>query len=141
MKRFSWLLVLPLLLACGDADDSSLLVGPDIVAPTLIVAKTLDLDGNGAVETIEMLFDDQMADETLDTADFAFNPIVGTAFFRFNTNGDKSHNPILYLSFPDGFFGLDTQFVLVYTQGTLADTDGNLLPDSTIFVQKASDLP
>jgi hypothetical protein len=141
MKRLSWLLVIPLFLACGDAEDSSLVSGPNVTAPVLLAAKTMDIDGDGTVETIQMLFESQMADETLNTADFAFNPVVGQVFFAFDTNGDKSHNAVMHLSIPDGFYGPDTQFILLYTQGTLADTDGNLLGDTGIVVQKAADLP
>ncbi len=140
MKRLSWLLAIPLLfvsISCSDVDTDN----PDVTSPTMLAAKTMDLDGDGSVETIQMIFDDKMADETLETTDFSFAPTVGAVGFQFNLNGDKSHNSILHLSFPDGFVGLDVGLDLVYISGSLSDTDGNLLPDTLLDVQPAGSLP
>ena len=138
MKRLLWLASLPILLACNNVDDVFV---PDLDAPILVAAKTLDLDSDGSIETIQLLFDDQMADETLDESDFAFAPGLGKVRFDFTTNGDQSHNAVMYLSFPDDFFALSTEFELTYTAGTLADTDGNLLADTVIDVQPVVTLP
>ncbi len=138
MKRLLWLASLPILLACNNVDD---VFDPDLDAPILVAAKTLDLDSDGSVETIQLLFDDQIADETVDESDFSFDPLLGKVLFDFSTNGDQSHNAVIYLSFPDDFYALSTEFELTYTAGTLADTDGNLLPDTVIEVQPVEILP
>ena len=138
MKRLLCLASLPILLACNNVDD---VFDPDLDAPILVSAKTLDLDDDGSVETFQLLFDDQMADETLDESDFSFDPLLGKVRFDFSTNGDQSHNAVIYLSFPDDFYALSTEFELTYTAGTLADTDGNLLADTVIAIQPVEILP
>lgn len=121
MKRLSWLLAIPFLFACTTDE-----VFVDTDPPILVAAKTLDLNGNGSVETVQVLFSERIADETVDAADFDLD-LVGAVAFEFDTNGDRSHDEVIHLSFPDGFLPADAEPLLDYTPGSLADLSGNAL--------------
>ena len=142
MKKWIFLLFFPVLVVCNNVDEMPFI---DNDPPILVAAKTLDLDVDGFVETIQVVFNERIDDMTINPDDFSLD-LIGALEFRFDTNGDKSRDELIHLSFVDGFLALDVTPVLTYTKpanpltGT-RDVEGNRLETSQIQVQAADPVP
>ena len=134
MLRLSWLLAIPVLLGCGTHA-----VFDDADAPALVAAKTMDLDSDGTVETVQVLFSEPIADETVDPGDFHLD-LIGAVTFEVRTNGDRIHDDVIHLSFPDGFLRAEAEPFLDYTPGSLEDLSGNALGPVVGFPVQAGPL-
>ena len=111
----------------------------DTDAPVVVAAKTMDLNSDGSVETVQVLFSEPIADETVDPADFHLD-LIGAVTVEFRTNGDRSDNEVIHLSFPDGFLRDDAEPLLDYTPGSLEDLSGNALGPVVGFPVQAGPL-
>ncbi len=126
MKKAAFLLFLPLLVGCNNVEDIPFI---DEQEPILLTAENLDLNDDGFTDTIRLTFDERIRDETVRGGDFSIDGI-NSIDFQFDTNGDKSHDEFIYLTITDGVHSIELLVVLNYTQGTVADMSGNLLPNT-----------
>ncbi|MCP4090136.1 MAG: DUF2341 domain-containing protein, partial [Gammaproteobacteria bacterium] len=98
----------------------------DVSAPTIISKETADLDGDGSIDAIHITFDEAIDDSTIVASDFDVAGVAGEAFSS-TTNGDTANDEDIYITFNDGELNSGATPDVTYTQGTLADTSGNLL--------------
>ena len=137
MRKASFLLLLPLAVACNNLEDIPFI---DEDPPTLLVAENLDLNTDGFTDTVRLVFNENIRDETVRGGDFSI-PGIDNIDFRFDTNGDTSHDEIIHLTIIDGVHAVSLSVELTYTPGTAADMEGNLLPSTVINTTPAGTAP
>ena len=99
----------------------------DFVAPTMTNGKTLDLNGDGYLDAIEIEFSKPILVSTVQTSDFALSvgsllPIIASG----NTNNT------IRLLITDQALDSGTIPVVTYTKGTLSDLTGNLMASASL---------
>ena len=72
-----------------SAADVAVLATPDSTAPTLLARQTADLNGDGFIDAIHLIFSEAISDATVNAADWDVAGVTGEAFV-WNTNGDTA---------------------------------------------------
>ncbi|MBN1384350.1 MAG: Ig-like domain-containing protein [Elusimicrobia bacterium] len=106
--------------------------GADYTAPVIQSRETCDLDSDGYIDAIRIVFNENIEDATVVATDFDVAGVTGEAFSP-NTNGDTNDDSDIYITFTDGILGTDATPNVSYTQGSLEDlsTNNNKLESSS----------
>jgi hypothetical protein len=95
--------------------------------PVITARETQDLDKDGYLDAIKLTFNKNIKDSTVNANNF---DVAGYSYEVFypNTAGDTTDNNVIYITFLESDTA-DTgaRPMISYTQGTLADTEGNML--------------
>ncbi len=98
----------------------------DTAGPAILSKETADLDGNGFIDAIHVTFSEAIQDSTVTIGDWDVAGLTSEAFSS-TINGDSANDDDIYITFADGALDTGATPDLTYTQGTLADSAGNLL--------------
>lgn len=98
----------------------------DATAPRIIAKETADLDGDGYIDAIHVIFSEAIQDATVSAGDWDVAGVGGEAFSS-TTNGDTANDADIYITFTDGVLDTGATPDVTYTQGTLADANGQLV--------------
>ena len=104
----------------------ALTISPDTTPPTIIARTTRDIDGNGQIDRIELTFDENVDDSTVNPTDFSVAGYTVTGITSGGVDDNQLFLTLTELASPDTGATPD----VTYTQGTLADLSANLLASS-----------
>jgi hypothetical protein len=94
--------------------------------PVIVARDTQDLDGDGFIDAVRVLFSKNIDDTTVVATEFDVAGIGGEAFSS-TTAGDIVDDNDIYVTFTDGSLATDATPTVTYTAGTLTDLSGNPL--------------
>jgi hypothetical protein len=97
--------------------------------PAILSRRSVDLNGNGYIDAIHITFSKSIEDSTVDAGNFDVGGVSGESFSS-STGGDTPDDADIYITFDDDVLGTGQVPTVIYTQGTLADPAGKLLPSS-----------
>jgi hypothetical protein len=103
----------------------------DQAAPVVLSWETADLNSDGFIDAIHVIFNEAILDTTFIANDWDVAGVAGEAFSS-TTNGDTADDADLYITFTDGVHDTGAIPNLTYTQDDPTDADvedlaGNLL--------------
>jgi hypothetical protein len=110
-----------LLLSYGPAAST------DTAPPIITARETADLDGDGYIDAMYIIFSENIDDSTVNATNFAISGGVTLNAFNSTTNGDTANDADIYLTFTDGVLSTAATPTVQYTAGTLEDLASNLL--------------
>ena len=111
--------------SASDTSDADFSIDSNV--PTVSSAETQDLDGNGKIDAIKFILNENILDSSVTASNFDIAGYIGEAFSS-TTNADVANNDVIYITFTEGGTvdsGAKPNYT--YTQGTLVDLAGNLL--------------
>ncbi len=91
--------------------------------PAIVARDTADLDGDGWIDALHLLFSKAIDDATVVTTDFTVAG-AGALGFSSTTAGDTATDADIYLTFADGALATDATPAVTYTAGSLLDLSG-----------------
>lgn len=124
--------------AIFDLADNAALTGSvaldpsDTTQPTITSRQTRDLDGDGYIDAMRIIFDEAILESTVTLANFSISGVTGASFSS-NTAGDVADDSDIYITFDDGALDSSQTPTVQYTAGTLTDLSNNFL-QSTVAI-------
>lgn len=99
----------------------------DKIAPAVIALETQDLDKDGYLDAVRLIFNENVKDRTVSAPHFNVAG-YGSEAFRPTTAGDTADNNVIFITFKEsGTPDTGITPTITYTQGTLEDLAGNKL--------------
>ncbi len=99
--------------------------------PTITARETADLDGDGFIDAVRIIFSKNIDDSTVTASNFDVDVVAGETFSS-TTNSDTADDNDIYITFADGVLATDAVPNVSYTAGTLTDLSGNPLGNSSV---------
>jgi len=103
--------------------------GVDITSPTIVSRETRDLNSDGYIDAIYIIFNENIDDSTVIAGSFDVAGVTGEPFSS-TTAGDTANNSAIYITFTDGVLKTDETPVLNCAEGAVKDLSGKHIPAS-----------
>ena len=103
-----------------------LLATVDRAKPVLLSGEPVDLDRDGSLDAIHLIYSEPIKDSTISAGDWYVGGVTGEAFSA-TTNDDTPDDVDFYLTFDDGVLRRGTEPSLIYVENSTTDLVGNPL--------------
>ncbi|MFH1415144.1 MAG: Ig-like domain-containing protein [Elusimicrobiota bacterium] len=100
--------------------------GIDTTSPTIISRETGDLDSDGYIDVVYIVFSENIDDSSVAISSFDVVGVTGESFSS-TTNGDTADDSGIYITFNDGVLTTDKTPNLNCLEGAVKDPSGNSL--------------
>ena len=101
--------------------------------PVLLSGTTVDIDDDGSIDGLRLVFDEPILDSSVVASDFDVAGVTGEAFSS-TTAGDVADDLVIFITFDDGILDTGAEPDVTYTKGTFVDraTPANDLETTTL---------